>query len=94
MNLADLRPGVAAVIEALQLDESNAHRLMVLGFIPGAAVDCSRLSPLGDPAIYRIDGSEVALRRETARHIAIRAASPPAARRRPEASCDNELDRG
>lgn len=94
MSLADLRPGVDAVIEALELAESDAHRLMILGFIPGAAVGCSGRSPLGGPAIYRIDGSEIALRLETARHIAVRPASPPAGRRRPEASCDNDPDRG
>ncbi len=78
MSLADLQPGGAAVIEALHLAEIDAHRLMILGFIPGTTVGCSGRSPLGDPVIYRIDGSEVALRRETARHIAIRIASPPA----------------
>ncbi len=78
MSLADLRPGAAAVIESLDIAESDAQRLMILGFIPGMAVGCSGRSPLGDPAIYRIDGSEVALRLETARHIAIRLEPPPA----------------
>lgn len=84
MSLADLRPGVDAVIEVLELAENDAHRLMLLGFIPGTAVGCSGRSPLGGPAIYRIDGSEIALRLETARHIAVR----------PEAPCDNAPDRG
>ncbi len=78
MSLADLQPGALAVIEALHLAETDAHRLMILGFIPDTTVGCAGRSPLGDPVIYRIDGSEVALRRETARHIAIRIESPPA----------------
>ncbi len=78
MSLADLNPGVVAVIEALHPAVIDAQRLMSLGFIPGMTVGCSARSPLGDPVIYQIDGSEVALRLETARHIAIRVISPPA----------------
>jgi Fe2+ transport system protein FeoA len=31
-----------------------------------------RRSPFGDPSVFRIDDSEVALRRETAKYIALR----------------------
>ncbi len=78
MNLAELSPGVDAVIEAFELAESDAQRLMELGFIPGMAVGCSCRSPLGDPVIYQIDGSEVALRLETAQQITIRLEAPVA----------------
>jgi ferrous iron transport protein A len=46
---------------------------MELGFLPGATVLMSRRSPFGDPSVFRIDDSEIALRRETARHIRLRA---------------------
>lgn len=42
---------------------------MELGFLPGAQVRYVRRSPFGDPRVFLIDGSEVALRRETALQI-------------------------
>jgi Fe2+ transport system protein FeoA len=40
-----------------------------LGFLPGTHVEVLRRAPAGDPTVYRIDGVEVGLRSETARHI-------------------------
>jgi len=45
--------------------------LMRFGFIPDAEVTLRRRAPLGDPNVYSVDGSEVALRAETARHILV-----------------------
>ncbi len=71
-TLGDLRPGTAAVVETLGFEEADAVRLMELGFIPGTVVSCRRRVPLGDLAVYRIEGSEIALRGETAARIGIR----------------------
>jgi ferrous iron transport protein A len=73
--LAGLRLGQEGVVERLDLAEDDARRLMELGFLPGARVLMCRRSPFGDPSVFRIDDSEVALRRETARHIVLRAES-------------------
>ncbi|HBY60193.1 MAG TPA: ferrous iron transport protein A [Solibacterales bacterium] len=56
-------------MDALDLPEDIARRLMELGFVPGAHVTAAQAAPGGDPRVYRVDGSEVALRRETARHL-------------------------
>ncbi|MCC6390355.1 MAG: ferrous iron transport protein A [Bryobacterales bacterium] len=73
-TLAELREGEQAVLERLDLPEDNARRLMELGFLPGQIVSAAHSAPSGDPRVFRVDGSEVALRRETARHLKIRVA--------------------
>ncbi|MEZ5363108.1 MAG: FeoA family protein [Bryobacterales bacterium] len=71
--LSDLRPGQSGVVERLDLEADDARRLMELGFLPGARILMSRRSPFVDPTVFRIDDNEVALRRETARQITLRA---------------------
>lgn len=70
-----MRPGQSGTVDRIDLADEDARRLMELGFLPGALVLMSRRSPFGDPSVFRIDDSEIALRRETARHIVLRAAS-------------------
>jgi ferrous iron transport protein A len=65
-TLVDLRRGEQGILESLDLPEDEARRLMELGFIPGSPVTVGRSAPGGDPRVFQIDGSEVALRRETA----------------------------
>jgi Fe2+ transport system protein FeoA len=72
LTLADLREGEAGVVEALELPEDMALRLMELGFIPGTTVVAGRAAPGGDPRVYRVDGSEIALRQETTKHLLLR----------------------
>ncbi len=73
--LSDLRPGQSGTVDRIELADDDARRLMELGFLPGALVLMCRRSPFGDPSVFRIDDSEVALRRETARCIRLRDAS-------------------
>lgn len=73
LSLSDLRPGQSGTVDHIDLADDDARRLMELGFLPGALVLMSRRSPFGDPSVFRIDDSEIALRRETARHIVLRA---------------------
>lgn len=68
-TLATLRLGKSAILDRLELSEVFAHRLMQLGFIPGVLVEVAHQAPGGDPRVYRVDGSEVALRQETARQL-------------------------
>jgi ferrous iron transport protein A len=71
-TLADLRQGEEAILESLDLPEELAYRLMELGFLPGTVVAGGYSAPGGDPKVFRVDGSEVALRRETARCVRIK----------------------
>ncbi len=71
-TLADLPMGQRCVLDHLELPEDIARRLMELGFLPGHEVIPARRAPGRGPRIFRVDGSEVALRRETAARVYIR----------------------
>jgi ferrous iron transport protein A len=73
LTLAQLKEGEAGVLDSLDLPEDVARRLMELGFLPGHTIVPARSAPGGNPRVYRVDGSEVALRRETALHLFLRA---------------------
>jgi ferrous iron transport protein A len=74
-SLMDLRKGDAAVLESIDLCADDARRLMELGFLPGAHVTAGCCAPGGDPRVFHVDGSEIALRSETARKLKIRSES-------------------
>jgi Fe2+ transport system protein FeoA len=71
-RLADLLPGQTGVLDSIDLPESDARRLMELGFLPGLVVTAARRSPFGDPRLFQVDGSEIAIRRETAQQLLLR----------------------
>jgi len=71
-RLADLRNGETGVLESMEVPEDVAQRLMELGFLPGHTVTPAHTAPGGDPRVFRVDGSEIALRRDTARHLWVR----------------------
>ena len=71
-RLADLREGEAAILDSIDLPADFATRLMELGFLPGMSVTVARSAPGGDPRVFRVDGSEVALRRETAAQLLVK----------------------
>ena len=71
-NLSELRPGEQGILDRLDLPEETAKRLMELGFVPGHVVEPALSAPGGEPRVYRVDGSEIAIRRETAKHLIIR----------------------
>jgi len=70
--LSDLKVGESGILEALDLPDSVQNHLMHMGFVPDAPVTALRRAPAGDPTVYRIDGMEIALRRETASAIRVR----------------------
>ena len=71
----ELREGEQGILEQLDVPMDIARRLMELGFLPGARVTAGRSAPGGDPRVFRVDGSEIALRRETAEQLKLRAAT-------------------
>jgi ferrous iron transport protein A len=77
-TLLDLRRGEQAVLGQMDVPADMGRRLMELGFLPGGSVRAGQSAPGGDPRVFEVDGSEVALRCETAAKIRLEnAASPP-----------------
>ena len=77
-NLSELKRGESGVIDRLDLPTEDATRLMEMGFVPGHTVTPANSAPGGDPRVFRVDGSEIALRRETARRLLLRVEPAPA----------------
>jgi ferrous iron transport protein A len=76
--LADLKIGDSAILSDLKLSPSIAEHLMNLGFVPGLVVKVLRSGPGGDPRVYRVDGTEVAMRRDLSEHIDVELIGAPA----------------
>ena len=71
-TLADLPTGQRCILDHLDLPDDISRRLMELGFLPGNEVVPGKRAPGGGPRVFRVDGSEVALRDDTARRLYIR----------------------
>jgi Fe2+ transport system protein FeoA len=76
--LADLKIGESAILADLKLAPAIAEHLMNLGFVPGLVVKVLRSGPGGDPRVYRVDGTEVAMRRDLSQHIDVELLGAPA----------------
>src|SRR5262252_3191943 len=68
-SLSDLGRGDAAILDHIELPGEDARRLMELGFLPGTRITAGLSAPGGDPRVFQVDGSEIALRRETAKRL-------------------------
>jgi ferrous iron transport protein A len=76
--LADLRVGESAILRHLEVTPTIAEHLMNLGFVPGFKVTVARSGPGGDPRVYRVEGTEVAMRRDLSRLIHVEVIGAPA----------------
>ena len=73
--LSDAKVGSTGTLESIDLTDEVSNYLAHLGFLPGTRVEVLRRAPAGDPTVYRIDGIEVGLRRETASRIFLKLAA-------------------
>lgn len=76
-TLVDLGRGDVAILDRIELPGEDARRLMELGFLPGTRITVGFSAPGGDPRVFQVDGSEIALRRETARKLKVRLSNKP-----------------
>lgn len=76
--LADLQVGESAIVSDIELAPSLAEHLMNLGMVPGLEVTVTRSCPGGDPRVYRVEGTEIAMRRDLSRHIHVQLLEVPA----------------
>ena len=70
--LSDLAIGsVAEVVEVADGARGEGKRLREVGFVPGTTVMVERRAPLGDPTVYLVRSTRLALRREGAALIEV-----------------------
>ena len=77
-TLCDLRVGERAIVKEMHLAPSLAEHLMNLGLVPGFEVTVARSCPGGDPRVYRVEGTEIAMRRDLSSHIHVDVLGAPA----------------
>jgi Fe2+ transport system protein FeoA len=75
MTLADLKKGDRAVITTIRSTAPSVQRLMIMGLVEGAEIECVGASLGGDPVEYRLFGGAISLRREDGSHFEIRQVS-------------------
>tara|TARA_R100001369_G_scaffold51869_1_gene78699 strand:- start:394 stop:621 length:228 start_codon:yes stop_codon:yes gene_type:complete len=70
LTLADLKRGQQGIIK----DVSSIHiplKLLEMGCLPGNTVELVQVAPFSDPMYLNINGTHLAIRKETAIHILI-----------------------
>lgn len=69
-SIASLRVGERGIIEDICFDNIPLS-LLEMGCLPGEYVELLQLAPLHDPLYIRVNGSHLAIRKETASQILI-----------------------
>jgi len=76
MRLSETRSGQRVTVVDVRHDPAGS-RLAALGFLAGTTIEVGRRAPLGDPTLYRVRGTQLALRRETAALVEVTLADDP-----------------
>lgn len=69
-TIASLRIGELGIIQDISL-ENIPLALLEMGCLPGVDVELIQIAPLHDPLYIRVNGSHLAIRKETASQILI-----------------------
>lgn len=69
-SIADLKKGEKAIIKDVS-DNNIPLKLLEMGCLPGNEVEIIQLAPLLGPIYININGSRLAIRKETARLVII-----------------------
>ncbi len=70
MTLAELKRGQQAIITDVS-SNNIPLKLLEMGCLPGNTVELVQVAPFADPMYLNINGTHVAIRKETAMHILI-----------------------
>jgi Fe2+ transport system protein FeoA len=76
MTLADLKKGDRVQIRSIQATETSVQRLMIMGLVEGAELECLGASLGGDPLEFRLYGGSISLRRSDGRYFEVEPVSP------------------
>jgi len=72
LRLCEVPAGEIAKIVQLLLPPPALEYVMQLGFVPDAQVEVVRKLPFRGPTVYRVQGTEIAIRHEVAERIQVR----------------------
>lgn len=72
MTLNDLKPGQRGHL--IGWHGPLPDRLLEMGMLPGTLLEVVRIAPFGDPIALRVQGSQLAIRRQDAALLQIEAA--------------------
>lgn len=70
LTVAHLKRGQKGIIKEFSVDNVPL-KLLEMGCLPGNLVELVQLAPFSDPLYININGSHLAIRKETALHIEI-----------------------
>lgn len=70
--LSQLTVGESGSVKCVAVGSAMRRRLLDIGLIPGTAVVCLGVSPLGDPRTYLVRGKMIAIRARDAVGVVIR----------------------
>ncbi len=70
ISLSDLKRGEKAIIKGFEVEDVPL-KLLEMGCLPGNEVELVQIAPFKDPMYLNINGSHLAIRRETASHIKV-----------------------
>ncbi len=70
MTLAELKRGQNAIITDVS-SKKIPLKLLEMGCLPGNSVELVQVAPFSDPMYLNINGTHLAIRKETAIHILI-----------------------
>lgn len=73
VSLESLTPGQTGTVVRIEAEPALKLHLMELGFVAGSPIVFLMSTPFGDPNIYALRGTSIALRRSEARCIRVRA---------------------
>ena len=80
-RLSALAVGASGIVVAVDSGPTGeGRRLQEIGFVPGTLVKVERTAPLGDPVVFQIRSTRLALRRRAAELVEVRPQQTPVAR--------------
>jgi ferrous iron transport protein A len=71
-TLDRLRVHQDGIIVAVEGEPALRRRLLEAGFVPDSPVHFLMATPFGDPLVFSLRGTQIALRQSDARHVRVR----------------------
>jgi Fe2+ transport system protein FeoA len=72
LTLDRLAVGQEGVVDSVDGEPVARRRLLEAGFVAGSRVRFLMATPFGDPLVFSLRGTSIALRRTDARHVRVR----------------------